>query len=218
MYSGALAFSENQRVFRTLLREGHLSGRVLDIGCGTGLMLDWCSEWLPPSSYQGFDISPGMVAEAQRKHPTYRFALSSNTHTCCDMDSVHMLFATPSYLADLGTMIHDVWDMLPVGGRIAVMTFGLGKTHELGQRFFDAAGVEVPWKRYGHEELYWLLECAGFEHVLVDPLTSRDMYERTSHIKSPLRYAEVARAYEQDAERLRTDPSTAVYLLARGTK
>jgi len=39
--------------------------RVLDLGCGTGWLLDNCS----PTAYTGVDNSPAMLAELTRKHP-----------------------------------------------------------------------------------------------------------------------------------------------------
>lgn len=47
-------------------------GRVVDLACGTGLLLD-----LMPSvgagRYLGIDVSKGMLRVARRKHPGYRF-------------------------------------------------------------------------------------------------------------------------------------------------
>lgn len=221
LYRGALAYAENRRVFRALLSTGHLSGSVLDLGCGTGLVLDWCREMVPKSSYKGLDVSERMLTEAHLKHPTYRFG-RVNLDTAYELesaDSVLMLFAVPSYLRDLGATLALVYKTLPSGGRVAVMPFGLGKTGELGHRFCDEQGQEVTWRRYSAEELRSMLECAGYEQVTVDPLTSRAFYERYAHVESPLHYESVARAYGRDAMQLSLgSDSSALYLLGLGRK
>ena len=49
--------------------------RLLDVGCGAGLLLDHLATE-PPSwswTYTGLDISPAMVEQARRRHPDARF-------------------------------------------------------------------------------------------------------------------------------------------------
>lgn len=46
-------------------------GRTLDIGCGTGLYLDYVS--VPADQYLGIDPSQGMLDKAKLKHPDHKF-------------------------------------------------------------------------------------------------------------------------------------------------
>jgi len=46
-----------------------IEGKVLDVGCGTGLLLDYIK--IPPHNYYGIDISPNMLNILKRKHPDY---------------------------------------------------------------------------------------------------------------------------------------------------
>ena len=48
------------------------SGRVLDIGCGTGLLADYCYSDIERSEYVGIDPSAGMLAKFALKHPDYK--------------------------------------------------------------------------------------------------------------------------------------------------
>lgn len=48
------------------------SGRVLDIGCGTGLLVDYCYREVDRERYVGIDPSAGMLAKFALKHPDYK--------------------------------------------------------------------------------------------------------------------------------------------------
>ena len=47
-------------------------GRVLDIGCGTGLLVDYQHRWIDRKEYVGLDPSSGMLAKFALKHPDYK--------------------------------------------------------------------------------------------------------------------------------------------------
>jgi SAM-dependent methyltransferase len=46
-------------------------GLILDVGCGTGFLLDILD--IPVERYIGVDISAGMIEQARAKHPRHRF-------------------------------------------------------------------------------------------------------------------------------------------------
>ncbi len=48
------------------------SGRVLDIGCGTGLLVDFCYKQIDREHYVGIDPSGAMLARFALKHPDYK--------------------------------------------------------------------------------------------------------------------------------------------------
>ena len=47
----------------------HLRGRVLDVGCASGLLSQWCQ----PDAYLGVDIDAASIEIARRERPGYRF-------------------------------------------------------------------------------------------------------------------------------------------------
>jgi SAM-dependent methyltransferase len=62
LHADAEALAENAAVIARLNYQG---GSVLDVGAGTGLLLDY----LQPEFYMGIDPSAKMLAELKRKHP-----------------------------------------------------------------------------------------------------------------------------------------------------
>lgn len=60
---------ENKSLFRGLgVKAGH---NVLDIGCGTGQLVDWNWKIMRPDLYTGIDVSLGMLGVFREKHPCY---------------------------------------------------------------------------------------------------------------------------------------------------
>ena len=49
--------------------------RLLDLGCGTGLELDWIFKRLPYISVTGIDLTPAMLYKLQQKHPDKKLDL-----------------------------------------------------------------------------------------------------------------------------------------------
>lgn len=68
-YSEQNYLSENAKLFNTLTR--YIKGSVLDIGCGTGLFLEYVPHH--PAMYLGIDPSQGMMNEFIRKFPHHAF-------------------------------------------------------------------------------------------------------------------------------------------------
>ena len=64
------AQKHKESCFRGLgIKTGH---SVLDIGCGTGLLVDWVWDDIRPELYTGIDISLGMLGMFREKHQGYR--------------------------------------------------------------------------------------------------------------------------------------------------
>jgi malonyl-CoA O-methyltransferase len=56
--------------------EGLSPTRVLDVGTGTGVAALALAEWFPSADVKGVDLSPAMLAEAQRKGGRVRFEVA----------------------------------------------------------------------------------------------------------------------------------------------
>lgn len=75
----ALADQGSQGLFSPLLRKARtqaarkwLDGKVLDIGCGSGVL----ASFVEPGQYVGFDRDMGSIEVARRAHPRHRFVTS----------------------------------------------------------------------------------------------------------------------------------------------
>ena len=93
-YSETHYLLENEILFRNL--KPFANGSVLDIGCGTGLFVDY----LKPIAYLGVDPSQGMMNEFIRKHPHHGFIQSTfeEYEQKVPFDLAVSLFGSPSYI------------------------------------------------------------------------------------------------------------------------
>jgi SAM-dependent methyltransferase len=98
-YSSEAYLRENEIIFDFLRPRIH--GFLLDIGCGTGLLLDYIKH--DPELYIGIDPSFSMRIEMVRKHPEYMAVplafeeLSLGTEQT--FDTAVALFGSPSYIS-----------------------------------------------------------------------------------------------------------------------
>lgn len=70
-YDDDLAASENATYASWLSSPSLPYDSVLDLGCGTGLLLDLLGDVIDPRLYVGVDPSEGMLARHRAKHPEY---------------------------------------------------------------------------------------------------------------------------------------------------
>ena len=107
---------ENRSLFRLL----NIKGKVLDIGCGTGLLPEWVS--LNPSNYVGIDPSKGMLDKFAWKHPEFAASLKvckfENFWTS-GFDTIVALYGVGSYITEPSRVL----DMLNEGGKAYLMYY-----------------------------------------------------------------------------------------------
>lgn len=98
-YTDILSHFENGRVAEMLAP--HLYKRdVVDLGCGTGLLLDMCGSIIERSKYLGMDISSKMVLHALFNHPEYTFVVEDACLISIDPSKLYVsLFGSPSYFS-----------------------------------------------------------------------------------------------------------------------
>ena len=173
-YNTPRARAENALMFRSIRCAGCDRGRILDLGCGTGLFLEHAP--VAPERYVGVDISGGMLSVARHKFPHHTFAqldmadLSSLPDR--SFDSIVSLFASFAYVADPERVVAEIRRLLAPGGRFLVMT--LGARHRWRTPYtVEAVGMSVPWRLWRAADLR--RQFAGFDnprvsgtHALID--------------------------------------------------
>jgi ubiquinone/menaquinone biosynthesis C-methylase UbiE len=140
-------------------------GDVLDIGCGTGRLLERAAAKWPDARLVGVDLSSQMIAEARRKYPgasRFRFEVGDAAALPLEPDSVDLAFSTLSFhhWTDQPGGVRQVARVLRPGGlfvladirpplllRPVMRGFHASRSR---RRLFEAAGLEViehrrPW-------------------------------------------------------------------------
>lgn len=103
----------------TMLPEGN---QVLDIGCGTGMFLDYRS--LPPATYTGIDVSSKMLAQFKYRRPAYQTRVIQSTFerfSGGQFDVIISLFGAPNYV--LPDAIRRIPSLLRPDGKFFLMYY-----------------------------------------------------------------------------------------------
>jgi SAM-dependent methyltransferase len=171
-YRDAISEAENKLVF-DLLRQALPAGRLIDLGCGTGLALDHLG--IAPSDYVGVDISEGMLKVGRAKHPEYEFVQADMTSLPfgdCSFDAAISLFGPPSYCPSLVAVKEETYRILRPGGVYFLMLYGLdhkSKGPSCVIEEADAGGL-----MRSHYSVHYLR--AAFPGSLVFGMTANDDY------------------------------------------
>lgn len=119
LFQDDVSLQQNQDVMGML---GDVSGKsVLDIGCGTGLLLDYVT----PAQYTGIDISKAMLDRLLAKHPARQGdVINTSLASFANgrrYDIIAALFGAASYLsaAELARIPH----LLAPGGKSLLMFY-----------------------------------------------------------------------------------------------
>lgn len=124
----------------------HLSGRVLDFGCGTGAMTDL----VDPGRYVGFDADAASVDEARRQHPGFSFT-SQLDEVPGQFDTI-VLLAVIEHLHEPEKVVGELVARLQPGGRLVATTPHprFEWLHELGAKL----GIVSQEAAHEHDTLY----------------------------------------------------------------
>jgi len=135
---------------------------VLDLGCGTGRLLERASTRWPDARFIGVDLSSAMIAEASRKRPgdaRYRFVVGDAAALPLDSASVDVALSTISFhhWGDQLGGVREVARVLRPGGlfvladirpplllRPIMRRFHAGRSR---QRLMEAGGLTVVEQR-----------------------------------------------------------------------
>jgi ubiquinone/menaquinone biosynthesis C-methylase UbiE len=166
-YSTALCLAENEIIMNSI--KPLLSENVLDIGCGTGILLDYLS----PQKYLGIDISPGMIAKAQSKHPEREFIVDEMESATFKMesesfDTVVALFGPFSYSLHPDRLLNEFYRVLKQGGVLILMPYTkrIENNLFLGE-FATSSEQSIPKIYYTTNTIESLMKNSNFEQVTI---------------------------------------------------
>lgn len=167
VYLSPKDMAENAWLAGHLDKEGYCDGSVLDVGCGTGLLLDMCT--IQPQWYMGIDVSDQMLAVARQKHGCSTFAKASMQDMVSVVGSNRWqnaiyLFGSLSYSTEPMVALEQMEAALRPGGRFFVMLL----SHRYPDRSsysVSNAGYSVPIVTYDEKQATNLFNDTAYLEV-----------------------------------------------------
>lgn len=167
-------------------RGGILPPAVLDLGCGTGLVLEHLRAMKPllrtGIRYTGVDVSPRMIQVAQDKFPGVRFLIGDmelleRQFASSSFDLVVSTYAALSYCRHPMTAIHEMARVLRPGGRVFIQVYGRGYRgspypHNLKARLFRASTLRTYFRScFGDVRVRGVNAFGGHSRMLAETRT-----------------------------------------------
>jgi ubiquinone/menaquinone biosynthesis C-methylase UbiE len=166
-YSSLLNKAEDRRVVELLT--SMVKGKVIDVGCGTGIVLDYLGQSICPSEYLGIDVSIKMLEKAHLKFPEYFFAQADMGKLPLpdqSQDTLVSTFGPLSYSLDPEQTLAEFSRVLKPGSWLAIMPYSLRVGHGIGvEGYSTATEPTIPKLYYTTRMLEQLL--APFENVQI---------------------------------------------------
>lgn len=144
------------------------ASRILDLGCGTGHIMECLSQRHPDAQLLGLDLAEGML----------QFARSQRTARanwlCADAEalplapaSVDLVYSSLSiqWCEQLGTLFKELQRVLMPGGTLAFATLGPGTLRELKQAWRSVDDLVHVNRFAPRQELENAMQAAGFNDL-----------------------------------------------------
>jgi O-antigen chain-terminating methyltransferase len=184
---------ERQRPYLQVLPPPSSAGRVLDVGCGRGEMLELLGE--TGHDAFGVDTDEGMVEECRRKGLNVvhdhaialleRLANDSLKGVFCAQVVEHLL------TSELHRFVELSFEKIRPGGVLVIETINPRSSFALGEHFYADPSHVRP---VHPETLRFLCEEIGFSSVTMEELSPHPAWEMVSHLPRDDRMAEAVRS------------------------
>lgn len=119
LYQGKYYKKEDKALFKLISKVLH--GDILDVGCGTGLMLEYIK--IRKEKYLGVDISAGMIDKMATKFPAHKTRLCAFEELPENkkFDSIISTYGAPSYIE--ANHYHKFLELLKKDGFLFLMFY-----------------------------------------------------------------------------------------------
>lgn len=164
IYSSIICRVEDKII--TSLITKHIKGSVLDVGCGTGLLLDYFAI----KKYCGLDISEKMIRKAQTKHPQNKFIVGDMHNIPYPKNTfgtIVSLYGPMSYSMDPKKLLAEFSRVLVPGGNLIIMPYTKRAEHNFFlDEYSSAVNNHISKTYYSSQTLHRLLSnCSYFRNV-----------------------------------------------------
>ncbi len=160
-----------RHLLRRIAAQG-MSGRVLDLGCGTGFLTEGLAGQAGVHSRIALDLALPMLEQAR-----YKLGNPLGLHYLC-ADAASLPFADASldgvvsnlalqWCGALDTVLEGIWRALRPGGQLAFSTFGEGTLQELKQAWAAVDDHQHVNLFHGQQQLLSSVQAAGFAGIEV---------------------------------------------------
>lgn len=149
---------ENERLFSQL----QVKGKILDIGCGSGLLAQYLMPL--PADYRGIDPSVKMLDLFKRKLPQYADSLRMCQYedfTEEEFDTIVCLFGSLNYISPHS--IYTIQEKLNPGGRYFLMVMN----ESYDPIAHKVAGKDIPYYRIGDYTFPDSAELSAFGNYVI---------------------------------------------------
>lgn len=173
-YQSPFYQAENAVVFSLLKKLLAPDAVVLDLGCGTGLLLEGCC--LSAQQYVGLDLSAAMLAQAQAKFPAHTFLQGDMRDLSFfppgAFDVIVSLFGGLSHVAAQATVLQECYRVLAPGGILFLMNHGPAYEKHQSYVLDQIKAERIPFFFEAARQMRAMTAMAGFQHIRVQGMST----------------------------------------------
>lgn len=169
-FSDIKSLEENKRLFECIKTEKVSGGDILDVGCGTGIFL----EYVNSVHYTGLDISGKMLDVARKKFPTHNFIkgdMQNMPFENSSFDVLFSLFGGFSYCHNPTSVVTEAFRILKDCGKFFIMVMAHSYKHK---KSHITVKYKTPtyFRTYSNTELNNLFRQQNFKDVQITNFNS----------------------------------------------